>query len=69
MNRRARRAVEALRRRNGDPDAAAPDRATLLRYVAALAENDATVSGATIFMPDGRVQYIDAATLRRGGHA
>jgi len=69
VNRKARRAAEALRRRLGEPDAAAPDRASLVRMVAEWADRDPSVTGATLIMPDGEVSYIDAGLLRRGGTA
>jgi len=40
-----------------------------LQVIADLAEADATVSGATLFLPDGTHQYIDAGMLRAGSRA
>ena len=40
-----------------------------LTTFAALAETDPTISGTTLFLPDGSVQYIDAGPFRRGGRA
>lgn len=37
--------------------------------VAALAADDPTVSGATLMLPDGSIQFLDADALRRGGNA
>ena len=34
-----------------------------------LAAADPTLTGATLITPDGRVRYLDAAMLRRGGRA
>lgn len=40
-----------------------------LRVFAGLAEADDTISGATLFLPDGTRQFIDAEVLRRGSRA
>jgi hypothetical protein len=68
MNRQQRRrAAASARRDEGGDRSGVRDRATLLRFIAELAEGDSTLSGVTIVMPDGRVDYVDAALLRRGG--
>jgi hypothetical protein len=54
---------------DGGDLAVATSRAGLLRLVAALADADPTVSGATVIMPDGEFTYVDAAMLRSGGTA
>jgi hypothetical protein len=40
-----------------------------LRTFAAMAEADDTLSGATLFLPDGMQQFIDAEVLRVGSRA
>ena len=40
-----------------------------LRILAGIAEADDTVSGATLFLPDGTRQFIDAGALRTGSRA
>jgi hypothetical protein len=40
-----------------------------LLAIADMAENDSTISGATLCLPDGSVEFIDAGLLRRGGTA
>jgi hypothetical protein len=67
MNRQQRRAA-ARAARAGDDVGVALDRSAL-RIAAALVEIDSNVSGATIIQPDGRIDYLDADTLRRGGRA
>ncbi len=47
----------------------AGDMALVVAVLDALIAPDDTVTGATVFMPDGEVRYIDAALLRRGGRA
>ena len=44
-------------------------RAEAIRILLALAEVDPTVSGATLILPNGRSEYFDAETLRRGNRA
>jgi hypothetical protein len=61
-----RRAASARRHEDGDQSKVA-DRATLLKFIARLAEGDSTLSGVTVVMPDGEVSYVDADLLRRGG--
>lgn len=68
MNRAQRRAA-ARSALPGDDVVIAPDRARLLRPLAALVETDSNVSGVTLITPEGEVSYIDAHTLRRGGRA
>jgi hypothetical protein len=41
----------------------------IIEIIQALIASDATVSGVTLFTPDGNVRYIDAAKLRQGGTA
>jgi hypothetical protein len=70
MNRADRRATAAKQRRQANPDnSAVPDRAGLLRIVAAALEADDTMSGVTLIEPNGTITHIDAATLRQGGRA
>ena len=68
MNRQKRRAAVRAARA-GDDVGVTLDRSALLRIAAALVEIDSNVSGATIIQPDGRIDYLDADTLRRGGRA
>ena len=69
-NRRRRRAEKSQRRRDAADDLViVPDRSMLLGVVAAMAEADGSVSGVTVIMPNGQIDYIDAAMLRRGGRA
>jgi hypothetical protein len=66
MNRHQRRAAAAEQRqqqRRGEIVALA------LQVLESLAEQDKSISGATLILPDGGVQFIDAATMRRGGAA
>jgi hypothetical protein len=68
MNRAQRRAAESARRRIPDDSViVALNRADLLRIVSAMVEADNTVSGATIITADGKISYVDAAMMRRGG--
>jgi hypothetical protein len=71
VNRHKRRRIEAIRRHLAASDdlAVATSRAGLIRLVAALAEADPTVPGATVITPKGDVSYIDGAMLRGGGKA
>jgi hypothetical protein len=53
---------------------AARDRNRRLRHlalttIADMAAADLTVSGATLLLPDGSIEYVDAAPLRKGGRA
>ena len=62
------------RRRQREADRAQRDhdrrvRHVALRLLASLAEADDTVSGATLFLPDGTHQFIDAEVLRTGSRA
>jgi hypothetical protein len=43
--------------------------AEIVAVLKSLVDADATISGATVFMPDGDVRYIDADTLWQGGAA
>jgi phage-related protein len=70
MNRHRRRAEKSQRRREAADDLViAPNRSMLLGVVAALAETHDSLSGITVIMPNGQIDYIDAAMLRRGGRA
>lgn len=44
-------------------------RTLALRTFAALAEADDTISGATMILPDGTSEYLDADLMRQGGRA
>jgi hypothetical protein len=44
-------------------------RGLALRTAAVMADQDPTVSGFMVIMPDGSTEFVDAATLRRGGRA
>ena len=62
------------RRQSREADRAERDRNRRLRHlalrvIAGLAEADDTVSGATLFLPDGTRQFIDAGVLRTGSRA
>ncbi len=62
------------RRQSREADRAERDRNRRLRHlalqvIAGLAEADDTVSGATLFLPDGSRQFIDAGVLRTGSRA
>ena len=66
MNRQQRRAAAAKQRQeryHGEMVMLA------LQVLESLAAQDETVSGATLILPDGEVQFIDAACLKRGGRA
>jgi hypothetical protein len=71
MNRADRRAAAAQQRHQTKPNAVTlpPDRAALLRIAARLVEDDASISGATLIEPSGRITFLDAELLRRGGSA
>ena len=49
------------------PDAI--DMALIASVLERLIASDPTISGATLFSPDGGVRFIDAELLRRGGTA
>jgi hypothetical protein len=66
MNRHQRRADT---KRNCQLATKPLDRAKPLRIAAALIEADNSVSGITLFTPDGEASYVDAGTIRRGGRA
>lgn len=62
------------RRRQREGERAERDRDRRIRHLAArtlaaLAEADDTVSGATLFLPDGTRQFIDGGMLRTGSRA
>jgi hypothetical protein len=62
------------RRQSREVDRAERDRNRRLRHlaprvIAELAGADDTVSGATLFLPDGTRQFIDAGALRTGSRA
>jgi hypothetical protein len=71
MNRAARRAAAAKQRRHAQNNAAPPslDRPRLLRLAAELVENDTSISGATLILPDGSITYLDAGAIHRAGRA
>jgi hypothetical protein len=64
-NDRAERRAAAQAKRDRDRRV----RGLALRTVAALVEQDPSVSGFTIISPNGSIEYLDADMLRRGGHA
>jgi hypothetical protein len=43
------------------------DREELIRRAAVLTDAYGSISSITLIMPSGRIEYIDAAMLRRGG--
>jgi hypothetical protein len=45
------------------------DMELVLRVLDSLFSADPTISGATLFTPDGDVKFFDAATMRQGGAA
>jgi hypothetical protein len=46
-----------------------PDMRLVMQVLDALIDADDTISGATVFLPNGDVRFIDAESLRRGGAA
>jgi hypothetical protein len=66
MNRQKRRAAAAEKRR-------AERRRDLIAfassYIAAVAERDESLTGATLITPEGEMIRLDAAALKRGGRA
>jgi hypothetical protein len=58
-----RRAIMAIQPNNN------PSRDEALRILLALAEADPTVSGVTLVLPTGEVEYLGASLLRTGGRA
>jgi hypothetical protein len=44
-------------------------RVNAIALLMALAEADPTVTGATLIMPDGSAEFLDATRLREGGQA
>jgi hypothetical protein len=70
VNRHQRRRIATIRRCLEEAGAAnVPGRAALIRMVAELAAEDASISGATVFLPDGTSSYVDAIRIRKGGTA
>jgi hypothetical protein len=44
-----------------------PSRAELIRLIAAMAEADESLSGVTLILPSGSMEYVSALPFRRGG--
>jgi hypothetical protein len=70
MNRHERRKAEAEAKARRDKFArTSADRAEMIRLFHTLVEQDPTISGATVLLPDGTREYFSADLLRQGSRA